>query len=55
MGRVQREARHRHRRGNREKSAVKFNVSNLRDGTYFLHIESNGEFHKEQIMISRWR
>ncbi|MDR2908214.1 MAG: T9SS type A sorting domain-containing protein [Bacteroidales bacterium] len=32
---------------------IEFNVSNLPKGTYFLHIESNGKIHKEQIIIEK--
>ncbi|MCL2027828.1 MAG: hypothetical protein FWG79_04995 [Bacteroidales bacterium] len=54
MGIVQRQARHKHRRrGNRDKSSVNFNTSNLREGTYFLHIEYEGEIEKHQIIVER--
>jgi hypothetical protein len=53
MGVVQRETKHKHNRKNRQKSSVKLNVSRLREGTYFLHIEANGKIHKEQIIIKR--
>ena len=32
---------------------VEFNVSNLPEGTYYLHIERNGEIRKEQITVKR--
>jgi len=32
---------------------IEFNVSNLPEGTYYLHIERNGEIRKEQILIER--
>jgi hypothetical protein len=52
-GVVQRETKHKHRRGDRQKSSIKFNVSRLKEGTYFLHVESNGKIHKEQIIVKR--
>jgi Zn-dependent metalloprotease len=50
----QKNHRHRHRRrGNhQQKSSVEFNVSNLREGTYYLHIEGNGKIEKYQIIIT---
>jgi hypothetical protein len=53
LGVTHRENKHKRRRGDRQKSSVKFDVSRLREGTYFLHIEANGEIHKEQIIIKR--
>jgi hypothetical protein len=50
MGVVQRQTGHRHRRKNKH-SEVKFNTSSLREGTYFLHVEGNGELIREQIII----
>jgi hypothetical protein len=32
---------------------IEFDVNNLPEGTYYLHIESNGEIKKEQIIIKR--
>jgi len=32
---------------------VNFNVSNLKEGTYYLHIEGNGEIEKKQIVVRR--
>ena len=32
---------------------INFNVSNLKEGTYYLHVEGNGEIHKKQIIIKR--
>jgi hypothetical protein len=52
-GRVQRENNFNHRRGDNTRRSVKFNVSNLPEGTYYLHIEYNEEIHKEQIIIKR--
>jgi hypothetical protein len=52
MGVVQRNKNHRHRRGNR-KTSTKFNTSTLREGTYFLHIEADGELVREQIIIKQ--
>jgi hypothetical protein len=54
-GVVQRQTRHRHRRrGNHQgRSFVEFNVSNLREGTYYLHIEHNEEMERHQIIITR--
>ncbi|MCL2027748.1 MAG: C10 family peptidase [Bacteroidales bacterium] len=58
MGIVQRQARHKHRRrGNRDRdsdnSSVRFDTHNLREGTYFLHIEYEGEIEKHQIIVER--
>jgi hypothetical protein len=41
------------RRKNRETTSVEFDVSNLREGTYYLHIESDGQIIKEQIIVTR--
>jgi C1A family cysteine protease len=53
-GRVLRKTsfRHQSRELARSKS-VKIDVSKLNEGTYFLHIEANGEIHKEQIIVKR--
>jgi len=32
---------------------IEFNVTNLPEGTYFLHIERNGQIQKEQITVER--
>jgi len=53
LGVVQRQNRFAHRCSDGNPGSVKFNVSNLREGTYYLHIESNGEIRKEQIIIKR--
>jgi len=53
MGITQRENRFLHRRKDGRTRSVRFNTSNLREGTYYLHIESNGEIRKEQIIIKR--
>jgi len=29
------------------------NVSNLPEGTYYLHVEAHGEIYKEQIIVKR--
>ncbi|MCL2414679.1 MAG: T9SS type A sorting domain-containing protein [Bacteroidales bacterium] len=34
-------------------NTIQFNVSNLPEGTYYLHIEHNGEIQKHQIIINR--
>jgi len=34
-------------------STIQFDVSNLPEGTYYLHIEHNGEIEKHQIIINR--
>ena len=38
---------------NRSSRVVQINTSNLREGTYYLHVESNGEINMEQIMVKR--
>jgi len=53
LGTTHRQTRFSHRRKDGKAKPVKFNVSNLREGTYYLHIESNGEIRKEQIIIKR--
>jgi hypothetical protein len=53
MGIVQRQSRFNHRHQDGKPKPIKFNVSNLREGTYFLHIKRNGEIEKEQIIINR--
>jgi hypothetical protein len=53
LGVVHRETTFRHQQGNSRINPVKFNVFNLREGTYYLHIEGNGEIHKEQIVVKR--
>ena len=52
-GNVQRETRFEHQPGTGRANPVKFNVSNLREGTYFLHAEGAGEIRKEQIIVKR--
>ncbi len=51
-GVVQRQAQFKHHRKNGKAQPVKFNVSALKHGTYFLHVEGNGKIHKEQVIIS---
>jgi hypothetical protein len=51
-GFIHSQTRHKRRRRDGE-SSVRFDVSNLREGTYFLHIESDGQIIKEQIIITR--
>ena len=53
MGVTQRENRFSHHRREGRSKTVKFNTSNLREGTYYLHIEGNGEIRKEQIVVKR--
>ena len=43
----------RHHRKNSKPQPVKINVSSLRDGTYYLHVEGGGKIRKEQIIIKR--
>ena len=38
---------------NSRTAPVKFNVSNLREGTYYLHVEGNGKVEKIQIIVKR--
>jgi hypothetical protein len=52
-GRTHRQTSFTHSRGDGKRQPIKFNVSNLLEGTYFLHIEGNGEVHKKQIIIKR--
>jgi Cu/Zn superoxide dismutase len=53
FGRTQIETQFTHSRSESKTKSVKFNVSNLPEGTYYLHIEHNGKTHKEQIIIKR--
>jgi hypothetical protein len=53
LGRVQRKTQFSHNRRNAKPQPIKFNVSNLREGTYYLHIENGGQIRKEQIIIKR--
>jgi len=41
------------RRQRTQVSTIQFDVANLPEGTYFLHIEHNGEIQKHQIIINR--
>jgi hypothetical protein len=50
-GVVKRQTNHRRRKRDRE-SSVKFNILNLREGTYYLHIENDGEIEKHQIIVT---
>jgi hypothetical protein len=51
-GVVKRQTNHRRRKRDRE-SSVKFSISNLQEGTYYLHIESDGELEKHQIIVTK--
>jgi hypothetical protein len=42
-----------HSRNDGKAKPIKFNVSNLPEGTYYLHVEGNGEIRKQQIIIKR--
>ena len=53
LGFVQRESVFNHRRADGRTRSVKIDVSALPEGTYYLHIEANGEIYKEQIVIKR--
>ena len=53
LGNVHRQTNFNHRRKDGKAKPIKFNTSNLREGTYYLHIEGNEEIHKEQIIIKR--
>jgi len=34
-------------------ATIQFDVSNLPEGMYYLHIEHNGEIEKHQIIVQR--
>jgi hypothetical protein len=53
LGRTQRENQFSHRSQDGATRSVVFDVSQLREGTYYLRIEGGGEIHKEQIVIQR--
>jgi hypothetical protein len=52
MGNLQRQATYTHN-PNTKSLSVKFNTSNLPEGTYFLHIENMGKIEKHQIVVKR--
>ena len=42
-----------HNQRNSRAEPIRFDVSTLREGTYYLHIEGNGQTEKHQIIINR--
>jgi len=43
----------RQQNNNRANNSLQLNVSNLPEGTYYLHIEAHGEIQRKQIIINR--